>query len=920
MSDPAPNNEERLLALLVSHTHWDREWYLPAGRFQQRLVRLIDELLDDAPSPYLLDGQAVVLDDYLAVRPERASELSDRLQSGALEAGPWYVLADELIPSGEALVRNLLAGRRTLARLGASAPPVLYCPDSFGHPAALPSLAAGFGLPMIIAWRGYGGRRWPAGDTVRWRASDGSEALLLHLSRDGYELASHLPVDDASARERWHAMRDVLGPRSRTGVLFLPHGADHHARQLQSSDAIAALERAAAPVPVQRATLRELATTVAARVHVAESREPRAESDVPFIEGELRDSAGYVWSLQGTFATRAAQKRRNALVERTLLREAEPQAALARLAGASSSRALVQHAWRALLLCHPHDTLCGCSTDEVARAMDARLDDALAQARGLRDDAIANRLGHDSARAHARRDAWRPTVVVRNASARARGGVAELIIDEFVADEAVGPGSVPPTLTTGRSGATPSLGAHVPMQSLGVRRVRRRIESERHYPDNDLVDEHRVLAWLEPVDALGLTLCHSDRSGRLSRAARGKSPGESLRHSERSEEPPARGATHAIATSRGFLASLGTTEVVENDALRLAIDADGRVTLTTRDGLRRVDDLIAFEDVDDFGDLYTHSPFGAPRTNARFLGARLVHAGPLRAELESRWSLDVAAAGLQLTLSFILDAGAEFLRVHIAGDNGTCDHRLRLVLRTDVANGETWADAAFGPVRRVALDVADDDRRIETPPPTAPLHRYVSRFAADRGATLYADGLAEYESLADGAIAVTLVRAVGQLSRNDLPERPGHAGWPTDTPEAQSLGPFDASFAIAVHGARDDATIDRIERLADEVLLPLVGVTVRDAIHLPPRVPGVALDGAGLAFTTLKESDDGEWIVARCVNLLEHEVEGAWLVPSSVREAHRARLDETPLEAVAIGHGRIAFVAASREIVTVLLR
>src|SRR5215212_3278202 len=118
---------------VVTHTHWDREWYHPAARFRQRLVALIDELLD-APGDgesFLLDGQAVVLDDYLEVRPERAAELAERLRAGTLEAGPWYVLADELIPSGEALVRNLLAGRRTLRRFRAVAPPVLYCPDSF---------------------------------------------------------------------------------------------------------------------------------------------------------------------------------------------------------------------------------------------------------------------------------------------------------------------------------------------------------------------------------------------------------------------------------------------------------------------------------------------------------------------------------------------------------------------------------------------------------------------------------------------------------------------------------------------------------------------------------------------------------------------------------------------------------------------
>ena len=159
-----------LRVLVVSHTHWDREWYHAAGRFRQRLVALVDDLLDDPPpegQSFLLDGQGIVLDDYLDVRPERASELAALLRQERLEAGPWYVLADELIPSGEALVRNLLAGRDALRALRAEPPPVLYCPDAFGHPAILPALASGFGLSLIVAWRGYGGR---AGPRATWCA------------------------------------------------------------------------------------------------------------------------------------------------------------------------------------------------------------------------------------------------------------------------------------------------------------------------------------------------------------------------------------------------------------------------------------------------------------------------------------------------------------------------------------------------------------------------------------------------------------------------------------------------------------------------------------------------------------------------------------------------------------------------------
>ena len=225
-------------AHIVSHTHWDREWYHPVERFRQRLVALIDELIDDPPRPgesFLLDGQAIVLEDYLAVRPERAAALSALLVDGRLEAGPWYVLADELIPSGEALVRNLLTGRRLLERFGASAPPVLYCPDSFGHPAALPMIAAGFGLPLVVLWRGYGSSRWPAGDTFRWKAASGDEVLVYHLPRDGYEFGSHLPADDADAARALAANQIELEPRSATSIVLVPNGADHHARQTRLS-------------------------------------------------------------------------------------------------------------------------------------------------------------------------------------------------------------------------------------------------------------------------------------------------------------------------------------------------------------------------------------------------------------------------------------------------------------------------------------------------------------------------------------------------------------------------------------------------------------------------------------------------------------------------------------------------------------
>ena len=184
---------------------------------------------------------------------------------------------------------------------------------------------------------------------------------------------------------------------------------------------------------------------------------------------------------------------------------------------------------------------------------------------------------------------------------------------------------------------------------------------------------------------------------------------------------------------------------------------------------------------------------------------------------------------------------------------------------------------------------------------------------------MISDGLAEYEAR-DDDIAVTLVRAVGELSRNDIAERPGHAGWPTPTPGAQCIGPFSAEFGIYLHGPRDAATIDAIEHVAEDVLLPLRGETLRSALELPSLVIGPALEGQGLAVSAIKQSEGGPWLVLRCVNFTEETVHGLWRLPFTPVAACLARLDETPTEMLRASAFGVAFVATPRATVTILVR
>ena len=878
---------------VVPHTHWDREWYHPLGRFRQRLVALVDELLD-APPPagesFLLDGQAVVLEDYLHVRPDRAAPLAALLRERRLEAGPWYVLADELIPGAEALVRNLLAGRQALRALGAEAPPVLYCPDSFGHPAALPALAAGFGCPMIVLWRGYGSRRWPSGDTVRWRSAGGEGALVFHLPRDGYEYGSSLPPDEAAASDRWRRMRAELGSRSRTGVLLVQHGADHHARQRRYDDAVAALDRAARPDRVHRSSLAAFAAEVERRAK---------DIEIPEIAGELRDSYGYTWNLQGTFATRAHQKRANAAAERLLVREAEPWAELARRLGAPARKPLLDAAWRTLLRCHPHDTLCGCSIDAVAQAMDARLDDARVQGEGIRDDSLLDVIGHDPVEARERKPEWRSVLVVRNAAPRARGGVVEAELLTFVQDVPVGPGSAgvtPPRASAPRPAIE---GGDVPHQLLGVQLRHDRTESPRHYPDDDLVDARHVVAWVPAIPGYGVRALEV---GTRRRGARGAGPPEPVWVDGR---------------------------VMDNGLLRASVEPDGAVHLRTADGRLDVRGLLRVQSRGDLGDLYTASLVG-DWEDAAFLRSRVVRRGPLRAELETRWRLRLparraaprprpAVVSVDVTVRLVLDAASSLLRVIASGENRAQDHRVRLLFALGLPGSETWADAALGPVRREPLVVDGEDLAKETPPPTAPLHRWVARLAEHGGAALISDGLAEYEATEDGGLAVTLLRAVGELSRNDLAERPGHAGWPTPTPGAQCPGPFAGGFALLPLGARDARALSLIERAADDALLPLTGTTLRSSLGTPVSPASLELEGDGLTFGACKASEDGAWTVLRCVNVSDATVQGTWRLPGA-REAMLARLDETPLAPLEPREGELRFEAPPRATVTILVR
>src|SRR5437868_3175992 len=489
-----------LIFHLIPHTHWDREWYLPRAAFQARLVAVLDDLIerlqrDPAYRTFLLDGQTVLLEDYVRARPERESDIKGLVKTGRLQVGPWYVLPDEQIPSGEGLVRNLVLGAADAERWGGRLD-VLYSPDAFGHPAAWPTLAREFGIRYGVVWRGLGGESGQERDLYRWRGLDGKEVLLWHLPPTGYEVGATLSTEAERVFPTWAPVRGGLVARAAGKHIPVFIGADHHAAHPEVSRL--------------RDLLAELDPQSAYRVsRLDEFFQAAADGAQPAsLVGELRWSYRYAWTLQGVHATRAPLKRRYGAAELALTRLAEPLAALARRAGGRDRRPLLELAWRALARCQPHDTLGGCVSDDVARALETRLGGVDAVAGEIVRGSVHDLVHHDPDEARSRPlpDA-QPTLVLWNPAARSRRGVMLADVTLFRRDVLVGP----PDSRVPREGEgyRPHLlatadGRAIPVQVLDRRIASERIDALRHYPDLDEVDQVRIAFRAPAVAGLGL--------------------------------------------------------------------------------------------------------------------------------------------------------------------------------------------------------------------------------------------------------------------------------------------------------------------------------------------------------------------------------------------------------------------------------
>src|SRR5215218_8746543 len=417
---------------LVPHTHWDREWYEPFQRFRLRLVDLVDDVLERAEADprfcFTFDGQTAMLEDYLEIRPEAEARIAALVATGQLAVGPWRILSDEFLVSGETLVRNLEAGVARAARFG-QVMAVGYLPDEFGHAAQVPQLLRRAGFGHAAVWRGV-----PAAidrHAFAWSAPDGSTVRTEYLI-DGYGNAAGLFAypDVAVAGRR---LLERLAPAFGDDPVLAMYGTDHSAPLPDLPDVVEEINRGQDGYRVVLGTL----------AGYIEERAAAAGGDLPGWQGELRSSAR-ANILMGVLSARVGLKAACARAERLLARYAEP---LQALHGSGWPAPFLELGWRRLVESSGHDSITGCGADAVAEHVAVRLGEAAQLGSGL-----AERVAAEVAAG-----VPRGAVALLNPSPFARAGLVDL--DLAVPDDwaevalELADGRLAATQETGRSPA-----------------------------------------------------------------------------------------------------------------------------------------------------------------------------------------------------------------------------------------------------------------------------------------------------------------------------------------------------------------------------------------------------------------------------------------------------------------------------------
>ncbi|MBQ7095408.1 MAG: alpha-mannosidase [Clostridia bacterium] len=855
---------------IIPHSHWDREWYMSFEQHRMRLVELFDALIETMENHpeynyYHMDGQYVVIEDYLEVRPSMRERLMKLIREDRIQIGPWYVLQDEYLTSGEANVRNMLYGIRLCKELGADPVMTGYFPDAFGNISQAPQILQGFGIDNAVFGRGIGtiladnmvDKKAKAKPTeIIWRAPDGSEVIGIMFAR-WYHNAMELSTEKEKLKKQLDSIIKSTTECAATPHLLGMNGCDHQPVQKDLHEALKVARTLYDPqeIEIKQSNFKDLVAGI----------RPYKEA-FPLIEGEIngqRTSGSN--PLICTASTHIPIKQLNHRGQNALEKIAEPLSTIAFLSGCDTYREdQLLFAWKLLMQNHPHDSICTCSCDEVAKEMTTRFDKSFHAATFIKDEAL--------------------DAMVRNIDTRA---LSDMNITVFHTAPGKTIGTVKAIVDYPEESGIESLsvytesGEKVPCTVKKSGRTFTYTLPKDAFRKPRYVDRFEVEMWVK-AEGIGYT------TYRVSPEA---APQESL----------------VKIIENG----------AENETIRLKIEPNGALTITDLStGITYRNNNI-YEDLGDAGESYNFKPAldDSPITTEKDTAfITLKKATPYSVTYDIINTLELPAGMSEkkrcgdylthtLTTQVTLTAGVHRIDIETTLDNQAENHRLRALFMPKISADHALAEGQFDVVEREITPY----HTWQNPCYCQRIQTFFGLEEKDRGLLISTRGLNEYEILRDGenTMALTLLRCVDQM---------GDWGY-FPTPAAQCKGEHTLSYSIIPFGTANRAEAFREAYSFNGDSLFARSIKKQEG-SLPASFLTVAAEGEFLPFAAFKKAEKSASGILRFYNADKKEQKLTLKLGKKIKNLYLTNLAEERQKQLANETDTATYLAPAKKIIT----
>ena len=757
---------------IIPHMHWDREWYFTTEESRILLVNNLEEIMtrletDENYKYYILDGQTAILEDYFEVKPEMIKRVEKLVQSGRFIIGPWYTQTDEIVVGAESITRNLLYGFKDCREIGVEPMKIGYLPDSFGQTEQLPAILNGFGITRSVIWRGASERHGTDKTEFVWKSLDGSRIINQVLPL-GYAIGKYLPNEKEALRKRMDSYIKVLTKATALDQIILPHGHDQMPLQVDIFDVIELLKELYPEINFEFNSYEEVFKYLEENI-----------SKLDEVIGELNDGK-YMRVHRTISSTRMDIKYLSASLENKVTNILEPLGTLAHSLGFEYHHGLIEHIWKEMMKNHAHDSIGCCCSDIVHNEVLSRflwasnaIDQLIIFYKRKISDHIPNQISNEK-------------LVVFNLNPKIQSKVVQSVIrskyNGFKLLDSEGENIDYEIIS--RTEIDPGL-------------VDRQIV---HYGSYEPFIEYKIQFYAENIPATGY------KTYFVSKLDIERLPIKIIKNKN-----------------------------LQNEFLNVEVNENGTLTIENKLSGQIYTNVLLIEEGSDDGDEYDYSPLHPEEE--WILTSKNISASVL---FEQTSYVNRAIINFIMKLPYdlesrkkrVLDGECEFTFVvelfkndpvlHVSSkiNNNVKDHRIRVQIPTNVAAIHSIADQQFGTIERPVYDTAQDvwekEKWKEKPVDIYSMMTFVGLSNEHHGLSMFTKGIREYEIVGNNydTIAITLLRGVGFLGKEEMYYRPGRpSGIKMPTPDSQMIGEYEFEFGLFSHiGSTIDANVPVIAK------------------------------------------------------------------------------------------------------------